>query len=304
MNGVEQTLIGGVGAGTAILFPALGELVSERAGVVNLGTEGCMLGGALGAYVVAVQTGSVWLGVIAGIIFGAMAASIHAWMVVRRGADQLASGLLLWFLVLGLTSTFGTDYISEFITPMPTVAIPGLSNIPWIGPILFNHEVLVYIAYALVGIIWYVFFRTRIGLVLRATGERPEVVATAGGRPQLVQMAAVIVGGALSGLGGAYMSVAHVGNWTNNMTSGYGFVAVAVVLFAAWRPFWVLAGSYLFGVALAAAPVLQTHGVAVNQYLLDALPYLVTLIALAAVARRGGAEAPEELGRALNRSAA
>jgi simple sugar transport system permease protein len=304
MNGIEETLIGGVGAGTAILFPALGELVSERAGIVNLGTEGCMLGGALGSYVVAVQSGSVWLGALAGIFFGALAASLHAWLVVRRKADQLASGLLLWFLVLGMTSTFGTDYISEFITPMPKVAIPGLSSIPWVGPILFDHEILVYIGFALVGVIWFVFFRTRVGLVLRATGERPEVVATAGGRPQLVQMSAVIIGGALAGLGGAYLSVAHVGSWTNDMTSGYGFVAVAVVLFAAWRPVWVLAGSYVFGIALAAAPVLQTHGVAVNQYLLDALPYLVTLVAMAAVAKRGGADAPEELGRALNRSAA
>lgn len=302
MNGLEQTLVGGVEGGTAILLPALGELVNERAGVVNLGTEGCMLVGALGAFAVAVETGNVWVGVVVGMLLGGVAAFLHAWLSVKRRADQLASGLLLWFLALGVTSVFGTDYISQIVTPLPKVAIPVLSDIPWVGPILFDHDLLVYAGYALVAVVWLVFYRTRIGLLLRATGERPEVVAAAGGRPQLVQMAAVVVGGSLGGLGGAQLSVAYVGNWFNNMTSGYGFVAVAVVLFASWRPLWVLAGAYLFGVVLAAASVLQAHGVAVNQYLLDALPYLVTLIALAAFARRGSTEAPEELGRALNRT--
>lgn len=302
MNGIEETLIGGVDGGTAILLPALGELVGERAGVVNLGTEGCMLAGALGAFAVAVETGSVWAGVAAGLVLGALAASLHAWLSVRRKADQLASGLLLWFLALGVTSVFGTDYISAAVTPMPKIAVPGLSSIPWIGPILFDHDALVYVGYALVVLAWLVFYRTRTGLVLRATGERPEVVAAAGGRPQLVQITAVILGGALGGLGGAQLSVAYVGNWFNDMTSGYGFVAVAVVLFASWRPVRVLVGAYLFGVVLAAASVLQAHGVAVNQYLLDALPYLVSLAALAVFARRGSAEAPEELGRALNRT--
>jgi simple sugar transport system permease protein len=302
VNGLEQTLVGGVEGGTAILLPALGELVNERAGVVNLGTEGCMLVGALGAFAVAVETGNVWVGVVVGMLLGGVAAFLHAWLSVKRRADQLASGLLLWFLALGVTSVFGTDYISQIVTPLPKVAIPVLSDIPWVGPILFDHDLLVYAGYALVAVVWLVFYRTRIGLLLRATGERPEVVAAAGGRPQLVQMAAVVVGGSLGGLGGAQLSVAYVGNWFNNMTSGYGFVAVAVVLFASWRPLWVLAGAYLFGVVLAAASVLQAHGVAVNQYLLDALPYLVTLIALAAFARRGSTEAPEELGRALNRT--
>jgi simple sugar transport system permease protein len=253
---------------------------------------------------VAVESGSVWLGVLAGLAVGALAASLHAWLAIRRKADQLASGLLLWFLALGATSVFGTSYVSEIITPLPEVAVPGLSSIPWVGRIFFDQNALVYVSYALVAIIWFLFYRTRVGLLLRATGERPEVVAAAGGRPQLVQMTAVIVGGAVSGLGGAELSVAYVGNWFNDMTSGYGFVAVAVVLFASWRPLWVLGGSYLFGVVLASASVLQAHGVAVNQYLLDAMPYLVTLIALAALARRGSADAPEELGRALNRTAA
>jgi simple sugar transport system permease protein len=302
MNGIEQTLIGGVEGGTAILLPALGELIGERAGVVNLGTEGCMLGGALAAFAAAAVTHSALLGVGAGFIVGAAFGGLHGWMTVRRNADQLASGLVVWFLALGLTSVFGTSYISRVVNPLPVLKLPGLGSIPWVGPILFDHDILVYAGYVLVAAIWLVFYRTRVGLVLRATGERPEVVAAAGGHPQLVQLAAVAIGSGLAGVGGAQLSVGYVGNWFNDMTSGYGFVAVAVVLFAAWHPVRVLGGAYLFGIALAAASVLQAHGVAVNQYLLDALPYLITLIALVAFARRGSSEVPEGLARALAQS--
>ncbi|MDQ2728436.1 MAG: ABC transporter permease [Actinomycetota bacterium] len=299
MNGIEQALIGGVEGGTAILLPALGELIGERAGVVNLGTEGCMLAGALAAFAVAATTGSTWLGVGVGLVAGSACGLIHAWLVVRRHADQLASGLVVWFLVLGVTSVFGTSYIGQVAAPLPTVAVPGLSQIPWVGPILFRHDPLVYLGYVLVGVVWLMLYRTRVGLVLRAVGERPAVVAAAGGRPQLVQTMAVVSGAALAGIGGAQLSVGYVDNWFNDMTNGYGFVAVAVVLFAAWRPVRVLAGAYLFGVALAGAAVLQAHGVAVNQYLLDATPYVITLLALILVARRGSSKTPEALTVAL-----
>lgn len=302
MNGVEQTLIGGVEAGTAILLPALGELIGERAGVVNLGTEGAMLSGALAAFAVAATTGNSWLGVLAGLGAGGACGALHSWMVVRRRADQLASGLVVWFLAIGVTSLFGTGYIGQTAPPLATWKIPGLGSIPWVGPILFDHDALVYLGYLLVGVTWWVFHRTRAGLVLRAAGERPQVVAAAGGRPQLVQITAVVLGSGLAGVGGAQLSVGYVDNWFNDMTNGYGFVAVAVVLFGAWRPARVLLGAYLFGVALAAASVLQAHGVSVNQYLLDALPYLITLAALVLVARRGSNSAPEGLTAALTSS--
>ena len=299
MNGIEQTLIGGVEGGTAILIPALGELIGERAGVVNLGLEGCMLAGALGAYAVAVATGSAWLGLIGGLAAGAVCGLLHAWLVVFRRADQLASGLVVWFLALGITSVFGTGYVNDTISPLPILSVPLLGRIPFVGPVLFQHDILVYVGFVLVPTIWFVLYRTRLGLVLRGTGERPEVVAATGGRPALVQVFAVTFGAALGGLGGAQLSIGYVGNWFNDMTSGYGFVAVAVVLFAAWRPFWVLGGALLFGVSLAAASVLQAHGVAVNQYVLDAMPYVITLLALIGLARRGSSEAPEGLRRAL-----
>jgi general nucleoside transport system permease protein len=302
VNGFEETMIGGIEGGTAILLPALGELIGERAGVINLGTEGCMLAGALASFAAASVTGSVIIGLLAGLAGGAVCGLLHAWLVIGRRADQLASGLVIWFLALGVTSVFGASYISATAPTLPILAIPGLSAIPWVGPILFEHDILVYAGYVLVAVIWFVFYRTQVGLVLRATGERPEVVAAAGRRPALIQAAAVTIGAALAGVGGAQLSIGYVGNWFNDMTSGYGFVAVAVVLFATWRPVRVLGGAYLFGMALAATSVLQAHGVSVNQYLLDAAPYLITLIALVTVGRRGGTQAPEALTRALARA--
>jgi general nucleoside transport system permease protein len=299
VNGLEQALAGGVESGTVILFPALGELIGERSGIVNLGTEGCMLAGALAAYALTAETGSPVLGVLVGAAAGALIGLAHAYLVVRRRADQLASGLVMWFLAVGLTAVLGAAFVSRTATPLPVVKIPGLGSIPVLGPILFDHDPLVYVGYALVPFVWWILYRTRAGLVLRATGERPEVVAVAGRRPELVQLAAVSLGAALAGVGGAQLSVGYVDNWFDDMTNGYGFVAVAVVLFAAWRPLWVLLGSYLFGVALASASVLQAHGVSINQYLLDALPYLVTIVVLVAVARRGSSQAPEGVTRAL-----
>lgn len=299
MNGIEQALTTGIEGGTVILYPALGELIGERAGIVNLGTEGCMLAGALAAYASSVATGSVWVGLFVGAAGGAVVGLAHGWLVVKRRADQLASGLVLWFLAIGVTSVLGTSYVSQSVTPLPVIRIDGLGSIPWIGTILFDHDPLVYASYVLVPLVWWALYRTRAGLVLRATGERPEVVSVAGHRPAAVQITAVCLGAALGGIGGAQLSIGYVDNWFNDMTNGYGFIAVAVVLFAAWRPLLVLAGSYLFGVALAAAAVLQAHGVEVNQYLLDALPYLVTLLALVGLARSGGTRAPEGLARAL-----
>jgi ABC-type uncharacterized transport system permease subunit len=299
MNGIEQALATGVESGTVILYPALGELIGQRSGVVNLGTEGCMLGGALAAYAVTASTGSPLLGVFAGAAGGSLIGLAHAYLVVRRRADQLASGLVMWFFAVGLTAVLGASFVSESATPLPIWKIPGLGSIPWIGNILFDHDPLVYIGYLLVPTVWWFLHRTRAGLVVRATGERPAVVSVAGRRPDLIQILAVSFGAGLAGVGGAELSIGYVDSWFDDMTNGYGFVAVAVVLFAAWRPLWVLFGSYLFGVALASASVLQAHGVSVNQYLLDSLPYLVTLIALVIFTRRGSAQAPESITAAL-----
>ncbi len=299
MNGIEQALATGVESGTVILYPALGELIGQRSGIVNLGTEGCMLAGALAAYAVTASTGSPLLGVLAGAAGGSLIGLAHAYLVVRRRADQLASGLVMWFLAVGLTAVLGASFVSESANPLPIWKIPGLGSIPWIGNILFDHDPLVYISYLLVPGVWWFLHRTRAGLVVRATGERPAVVSVAGRRPDVIQILAVSFGAGLAGVGGAELSIGYVDSWFDDMTNGYGFVAVAVVLFAAWRPLWVMFGSYLFGVALASASVLQAHGVSVNQYLLDSLPYLVTLIALVVFTRRGRSQAPESITAAL-----
>lgn len=295
---IEILLAGAIATGTAILLPALGELLTQRAGITNLGTEGSMLAGALTGVIVGISTGSPWLGIGAGILAGAAVAALFAWAVVFRGTNQLATGLIVWFLLFGITSMFGREYNGQVLPPIGKLAIPGLSDLPFVGSILFHQSPIVYLGFALIAGVWWLLTRSRVGLLIRATGERPLVVAAAGNRPRLIQFLTTTLGGGLAGLGGAYLSVGVVGNWSNNMTNGYGFIAVTVVIFAAWRTNWATVGSYLFGAAITFASQLQARGFAVNQYLLDALPYLLTLVVLVIISSRRKA-APEALNAAL-----
>jgi ABC-type uncharacterized transport system permease subunit len=290
-----DVMTGAVRGGTSILYAGLGETVSERAGVVNLGIEGSMLCGALGAYAVTAETGSPWIGALAGAIAGGMLAAVHAYFVISRGANQLATGLVVLFLGLGVTSLFGTSYVAASINSFESVAIPGLSSIPWIGEIFFEQDPLTYISYALVPAMWWFLFRSRWGVLLRAAGERSEVLTTYGHKLVLIRYAAVIGGGMLGGLGGAQLSIAYANAWFEGMVVGRGFIAVAVVMFASRQPFKVAAGAYLFGAALALSPVLQAEGFSINQFALDVIPYLLTIVVLVALGRRRSADAPEEL---------
>jgi simple sugar transport system permease protein len=286
---------GAVRGGTSILFAGLGETIAERAGIVNLGTEGSMLVGALGAYALAVETGSPVVGALGGAACGAVLASVFAYFVVTRRANQLATGLIVMFLALGLTSLFGADYVSRQAPLLSAWNMPGLADIPWIGQIFFRADPLTYCSYLLVPLAWWVLFRSRWGLLLRGTGERRAVVATCGHHPDRIQYVAVVVGGALAGLGGAQLSLAYAQSWFENLSAGRGFVAVALVIFASRRPIRVAGGSYLFGAALALSPALQARGVGINQFALDALPYLVTLAVLLLVAKRQLEDTPEGL---------
>jgi simple sugar transport system permease protein len=299
MSPVVELLFGAIALGTTLLLPALGELIGERSGIINLGTEGGMLAGAFSAVIVTLITGHLWVGILAGVGAGAVCGLVHATVVVVFHANQLAAGLVLWFLVLGVTSVLGKPYYGQVIDPLPDRPVPLLAQIPAVGPVLFDHNVLAYVGYALVPGVWWFLYRTRMGLVIRATGERPHVVAAAGLRPGFARVLAVTAGGALAGLGGVSFTAGGVGNWSNGITSGYGFIAVAVVSFANWSPIGVMAGSYLFGFAIAAQPFVQTHGVPINQYLLDAFPYLLTVLALVLVSARGRAWGPESLRRAI-----
>ena len=299
---LEAVLTGAVAGGTSILFATLGELVAERSGVINLGTEGSMLAGALAAYAVGIETGNPWLGVLAGLAAGAALAAVHAGIVLWRGANQIAVGLVVTFLGLGLTALFGQSYVGQGVEALEPVAIPGLADLPFLGPVLFDHDPLTYLSFVAVGVLWWLLRSSVLGLRLRSAGERPEVLAVFGTSPRLVRLGAVLVGGALAGLGGAQLSTAFTLNWSEGMTVGRGFVAVALVIFAAWDPLKAVVGAYLFSGAIALQLQLQAQGSDISRYLLQALPYLVVILVLVALSRRRVGTAPEALDRVFEAS--
>jgi ABC-type uncharacterized transport system permease subunit len=262
-----------------------------------------MLAGALAGYAVAAETGSVWVGVLAGAAAGVALALVHAWFVLARGSNQLATGLVVLFLALGLTSLFGATYVSRTVESFSAWEIPLLSDVPWLGEILFRHDPLTYGTYLLVPAMWWFLRSSRWGLVLRGAGERSEVLATYGHPVALVQYLAVGAGGLLAGVGGAQLSTAYANAWFENMTQGRGFVAVAVVIFAARKPLSVMGGSYLFGAALALSPALQARGYGINQFALDSLPYLAVIVVLVVLGKKRAAEAPEGLQKVFEVSA-
>jgi len=290
-----EVLAGAVIGGTSILYAAVGESFSEAAGVVNLGTEGSMLVGALAGYAVAAETGHPWFGALAGALAGGLLSGLHAWLVLARGANQLANGLIMLFLALGLTSLFGAPYVGKDSPAFTRFHVPGLSRIPWVGEIFFQSDALTYVSYVLVPASFWLLYRSRWGLLIRGVGERKEVLATYGHKVNFVQYGAVILGGALAGIGGAQLSTAYGHTWQENMTQGRGFVACAVVIFAARQPFKVTAGAYLFGAALALSPALQARGYGINQFALAAIPYALIIVVLVALGRKRAAEAPEGL---------
>lgn len=283
---LEAVLTGAVAGGTSLVFAGLGEVVSERAGVINLGTEGSMLCGALAAYAVGISTGSPWLGVLGGLLAGAAIAAVHGFLVLHRFANQIAVGLVVSFLGLGVTSLFGQSYVGQGVQPMTSWAVPGLADLPFVGPVLFDHDPLTYLSFVAGPILAWVLWRTRAGLTLRSAGEGPEVLEIYGTSARTVRWVAVLVGGALAGLGGAQLSTAATLNWSEGMTVGRGYVAVALVIFAGWHPVRLAAGAYLFSGAIALQLQLQARGWELSRYLLEALPYLTVLVVLALVSRR------------------
>ena len=297
MSLVVDVMGGGVAGGTSIMFAALGETVGERSGVINLGTEGSMLVGALTAYAVAVESGSPWMGALGGAVAGGTLAAMHAYLVVFRGASQFAVGLSLLFLALGLTSLFGAAYVGRPVVGFSQWDIPLLSQVPALGPILFQHDPLLYLSYLLVPAVWFVLFRTRLGLLVRTAGERADSLTVHGYSVSRTRFGAVTVGGMLAGLGGAHLSIAYANAWFENMVSGRGFIAVALVIFAVWSPWRVMGGAYLFGMAIALGPALQARGYEWNQFALDAIPFVMTLAVLAVLGRRTLSSSPAELKR-------
>jgi simple sugar transport system permease protein len=236
-------------------------------------------------------------GLVAAAAAGGLLALVHAVLVLSRGANQLANGLVVLFLGLGLTSLFGGAYVGQSINAFQPVAVPLLSDIPAIGPVFFDHDPLTYVSYLLAPVVWLLLYHSRWGLLVRGAGERPEVLQAYGHSPLAIRYAAVVSGGMFAGVGGAQLSTAYANAWFENMTAGRGFIAVALVIFAAWHPLRAVGGAYLFGACLALSPALQARGYAFNQFALDAIPYVVTVLALVVLGRRRVHSAPEALNR-------
>lgn len=295
MNMLAEILTNTIRSGTSVLYATQGEVITQRTGVINLGTEGSMLIGAFMAFAVTACTGNPYLGVFCGGIAGCLLALLHACLVIYCKANQLASGLAIMFFSQGLTAYFGKNFVNRQITGFEPITIPFFSDIPIIGPILFGHDILTYLSVLIVPIIWVFLFSTRWGVALRATGERDEVVFAYGKKPSNIRYTGVTLGGFLSGVGGAQLSIAFTHTWSENMTYGRGLIAVALVIFASWLPGRAMLGAYLFGGAQALLLSLQGRGFNVSPFLLFMIPYLLTLLVLFIVERKQWSSMPEGL---------
>ena len=278
---ISGTLTGAVGPGISVLYAVYGELITERAGRINLGMEGCLLMGACFGFLATAETGSATVGVLAGMAAGGLLASIHAFLVTYRDTNQLATGLALTLFAGGITAYIGRDYVDDIIYGLDPIAIPGLADISVLGDALFRQDILAYLAYALGPLLWFILQYTRWGLSLRAVGENPAVAFAAGRNPAVLQMTAIVLGGALAGLGGAQLSIGLTHTWSEGMTAGRGFIAVALVIFGLWSPLRGMVGALLFGGAVGLQLQLQALGAPVSPFLLDMLPYVLTLAVLA-----------------------
>jgi ABC-type uncharacterized transport system permease subunit len=283
-------------SGTSLLYATLGELIGERAGIVNLGIEGIMLMGAASGFAATALTGSAYLGVVAAAFAGTAVNMIFAYAVVTRHANQLAAGLSLMIFGIGLSALIGGPFIGELISGLPSLSIPGLDP-DGLSVRLLSYDALVYLVVPTSVLIWWLIFRTRWGLGLRAVGEDPAVAFAAGLKPDVLRYQALAVAGALGGIGGAHMSIALTLSWAEGMTAGRGFIAIALVIFAKWNPLWAIAGALLFGGAEGLQLQLQAAGADVSPFLMNMTPYLLTLLVLVLWGWRRQSAAPAALGR-------
>jgi ABC-type uncharacterized transport system permease subunit len=299
MGLIEPIILAILAASTPLLLAAAGELIAERSGVLNLGVEGMMIMGAACAFGGAYLTGSTFVGALCGIAAGIVMAAIFAMMSLGLAVNQVATGLALTILGVGLSGLIGAGFVGERIVPAPQLWLPVLTNIPFIGRILFGQDAFVYLSIALVVAIWWFLYRTRAGLVLRAVGDN-HTSAHALGYPVLkIRTLAVLFGGGCAGLGGAYLPLAYTPFFIPGMTAGRGWIALALVVFASWLPGRLVAGAYLFG----AVTILQLHaqglGLGIPSQLMSSLPYLATVIVLVLISRAratAGSAAPASLG--------
>jgi ABC-type uncharacterized transport system permease subunit len=272
----------------------------EKAGVLNLGVEGMMIVGAVVGFAVAVTTGASGYGFAAAAVAAALVSTIFAFLVLQLQSNQVATGLGLTLVGLGLSSLIGKPYEGMKSPSMPKLDLPLLSDIPFFGKMLFSHDIVVYLSITLVAAVWYVLKYTRVGLILRAVGENHDAAHALGYKVVRIRLLAIMFGGACAGLGGAYLSLVRVPQWTEGMTAGAGWIALAIVVFASWRPWRVLLGAYLFGGVDVLQLNLQASGVDVPVALLSMSPYLITIIVLVFISARGAHGAPGSLGRSFH----
>jgi simple sugar transport system permease protein len=280
MGALESVILTIITASTPLLLAAMGELVTERSGVLNLGVEGMMIMGAVCGFAAAYTTGSALLGVGAGLAGGVFMSLLFAFLTQTLMASQVATGLSLTLLGLGLSGLIGEGFTGLPGVKLTAIDIPLLTDLPFVGPILFGQDILVYFSLVLVAVVGYVLFRTRTGLIISAVGGNHHSAHALGYNVIKVRYACIAFGGACSGLAGAYLSLAYTPQWIENMSSGRGWIALALVVFSTWLPKRVLIGAYLFGTVWIMGLYVQALGVPIPAQLLSSLPYLVTIVAL------------------------
>jgi len=300
LNTLVVILVAAVRAGTPLVFAALGELVTEKAGVLNLGIEGMMLTGAVAGFAATLASGSVVLGLLAAALAGMALSLVFGVLTLTLLANQVATGLALSIFGIGFSAFVGLNYIGTPLPGLDPVNLGSLADIPVLGPLLFAHDPLVYLSLVLYGVVSAFLYLSRPGLVLRAVGESPDSAHAIGYPVIPIRYLAVAFGGAMSGLAGAYLSLVYTPMWAENMTAGRGWIALALVVFATWKPLRVLLGAYLFGAVTIAQLHLQGGGVAISSHLLSMLPYLATIVVLVLISRdpiRIRVNAPGSLGK-------
>ena len=300
MEGFALLLAATLNAGTVLAIAGIGLLINERAGIINLGAEGLMLVAAIAGFATAVHTGNDWLAFGAGAVAGALMAAAFGVLVIWLNTNQVASGLALSLFGAGFSAFVGIGYVQGKLGERPQFSVPFLADIPLIGPAFFRQHPMVYLAIAFVaGVAWFL-YRSRAGLVLRAVGESPESAHALGYPVRRIRMAAVMTGGALCGVAGAYLSVVYTPLWVEGMVAGKGWIALALTTFATWRPARVLLGAYLFGGVTMLQFHLQGEGVEIPSQFLSMLPYVATIVVLVLISRNGAwikANMPASLGK-------
>ena len=285
MESYALLLAATLNAGTVLAIAALGLLINEKAGIVNLGAEGMMLCAAVAGFATVVHTGNDWLGFAAGMGAGALLAAIFGLLVIWLNTNQYATGLALSLFGVGFSAFSGISYVQAKLPERPQFAIPVLGDIPLVGPALFRHHPAVYLTILFAAALIWFLYRTRSGLVLRSVGESPESAHALGYPVRRIRLAAVVAGGAMCGLAGAFISIVYTPLWVEGMVAGRGWIALALTTFATWRPARVLLGAYLFGGVTMLQFHLQGVGLDVPSQFLSMLPYLATIVVLALISR-------------------